>query len=666
MSSLRPISGRRVAGAPLLTLLVAACLALGAPPVVAKAATGDVGFQDGSTSGTGSATGTKRPESALWFNDGLWWANMWDPVSDDFHIFRLNTSTQSWSDTGVRIDTRSGTSADTLWDGSHLYVSSHVQSSTASSGHPSYLFRYSYNPLSRAYALDSGFPAQINNVSTETLVIAKDSTGRLWATWQQANKIYVNRTVGDDKTWGTPFVLPASASSVDSDDISSIVAFGANKIGVMWGNQISSQDGFYFAVHDDGQPDTTWRTSEPAWRGSGVADDHINLKSDSTGRVYAAVKTSFTGSASALTALLVRNPSTGQWSHTTVDTAGDCPNRPTAIIDEAGGVVHVFQTGPAGPSFTCSDQGGDIYEKTAPLSTLTFPTGRGTVVMRDAANHEMHNNTSTKQTVSPTTALVALAVERSTNRYWHSYDPLGASGAPVADFSGSPTAGTAPLTVAFSDRSTGSPTSWSWTFGDGGTATGQNPSHTYSTPGTYTVTLTATNTAGSDTETKTGYITVARSTAPLTFAPVADARVHQSEPTTNFGTATSLRAKTSSTSSYESFLRFAVTGLTGPVQSAKLRLYVTDPSPNGGSLYLTGDAWTESTVTWNSRPTTTGTPIATLGAVSFGTFVDFDLTGTITTNGTYNLALKSTSDDTVYYNSREGDQPPQLIITPSS
>lgn len=80
--------------------------------------------------------------------------------------------------------------------------------------------------------------------------------------------------------------------------------------------------------------------------------------------------------------------------------------------------------------------------------------------------------------------------------------------APVAAFTGTPTSGTAPLLVAFTDQSTGSPTSWSWNFGDGGTSTAQNPSYTYSTAGTYTVTLTASNTAGSDGETKTNYITV--------------------------------------------------------------------------------------------------------------------------------------------------------------
>jgi serine protease len=89
---------------------------------------------------------------------------------------------------------------------------------------------------------------------------------------------------------------------------------------------------------------------------------------------------------------------------------------------------------------------------------------------------------------------------------------------PVAAFSGTPLSGNYPLTVTFTDASTNSPTSWSWTFGDGGTSTAQNPSHVYTAAGTYTVALTATNAYGSNTLTKTGYVTV---TAPNTNPPVA-------------------------------------------------------------------------------------------------------------------------------------------------
>ncbi len=85
----------------------------------------------------------------------------------------------------------------------------------------------------------------------------------------------------------------------------------------------------------------------------------------------------------------------------------------------------------------------------------------------------------------------------------------GAAGtAPTAAFAGTPTSGTAPVAVTFTDQSTDGPTAWSWTFGDGGTSTAQNPSHTYTTAGTYTVSLTASNAFGSDVETKTNYITV--------------------------------------------------------------------------------------------------------------------------------------------------------------
>ena len=86
------------------------------------------------------------------------------------------------------------------------------------------------------------------------------------------------------------------------------------------------------------------------------------------------------------------------------------------------------------------------------------------------------------------------------------YEVSSAPVPPVANFSGNPTSGVAPLTVAFTDLSSGSPTSWSWTFGDSGTSTAQSPSHQYAA-GTYTVSLTATNAQGSDSETKTNYIT---------------------------------------------------------------------------------------------------------------------------------------------------------------
>ena len=81
---------------------------------------------------------------------------------------------------------------------------------------------------------------------------------------------------------------------------------------------------------------------------------------------------------------------------------------------------------------------------------------------------------------------------------------------PVANFTGTPTSGNAPLTVQFTDTSTYLPTSWSWSFGDGSTtnSTQENPVHTYSSAGSYTVNLTATNAGGSNTTSIANYINV--------------------------------------------------------------------------------------------------------------------------------------------------------------
>jgi len=82
--------------------------------------------------------------------------------------------------------------------------------------------------------------------------------------------------------------------------------------------------------------------------------------------------------------------------------------------------------------------------------------------------------------------------------------------APVANFTGTPTTGDAPLEVRFADTSTGKPVQWIWEFGDGRIATTRNPIITYRQPGTYTVNLTVSNDFGSDFKVKTNYITVTR------------------------------------------------------------------------------------------------------------------------------------------------------------
>ena len=418
-------------------LLTALVLALGllAAPGTASAATGDVGVQGPSHTGTGTPTGTKRATNALWFNDGLWWGNLWDTASSDFHIFRFDAAKSSWVDTGVPTDTRSNTHHDVLWDGKTLHVASYRfvnDGLPAESNYPTTLRRYSYDPAKKTYSLLSS--TTINNKRVETLTIDKDSAGRVWATWQQGNRIYLNATGTDGKTWGTPFAHPSSLSKVSVDDTSAVIAFDGNKMGVMWSRQVGdATDGMYWSYHVDGASKYTWSAPVAAVKGQRSGDDHMNLKwmDSSSGQVFAAIKTSYTSASQPLIQLLALKGTT--WTAHTIATVAECPNRVIVMIDESTQRLRTFATYPK-PSGTtnagvCTSSGGAIYEKSTPLSNIRFTTTKTARIVD--ADQYAHNVTSTKQNLNSAargtanSGLLLLGDVNATSRYWHYYSKAG-------------------------------------------------------------------------------------------------------------------------------------------------------------------------------------------------------------------------------------------------
>ena len=386
----------------LVTALLVVLAALVAP-IPASAATGDVGVAGPFHAGTETPTGTKRATSSLWFNDGSWWGNLWNSASSNFHIFKFNAGTSSWADTGVATDSRPNTHHDVLWDGKTLYVASYKfvdDGLPAEPGFPTTMRRYSYDSSAKKYTLLGS--SQINNSKIEVLTIDKDSTGRIWSSWQQDNRIYVNVTATDGKTWGTPFQLPGAMSNVSVDDTSAVIAFDG-KIGVMWSRQMGdSTDGMYWSYHVDGASATTWSTPVAAVSGQRSSDDHMNLKwlDSSGGRVFAAIKTSYISASQPLIELLALSGTS--WSAHTIATVAECPNRVIVMIDESTQRLRTFATYPK-PSGTtdagvCTTSGGAIYEKSTPLDNINFTTTKTARIVD--ADQFVHNVTSTKQNVN--------------------------------------------------------------------------------------------------------------------------------------------------------------------------------------------------------------------------------------------------------------------------
>ncbi|HLO28627.1 MAG TPA: DNRLRE domain-containing protein [Anaerolineales bacterium] len=192
--------------------------------------------------------------------------------------------------------------------------------------------------------------------------------------------------------------------------------------------------------------------------------------------------------------------------------------------------------------------------------------------------------------------------------------------------------------------------------------------------GTIVPSLTASETSTAST-TPTGIATTTSTPSPastgtpipgssLTFITEADAYVKQSNSSTNYGNASTLQVDGASDPDIESFLRFTVTGISGTVQSAQLRLYdTTNGSRNGPAVYATDTSWTETGITWNKRPARTGSVLDNKGSISSATWVEYNVTSLVKGNGTFSFVLAADSSDAVVFSSRQGSQPPQLVIT---
>jgi hypothetical protein len=361
-----------------------------------------------------------KPQSKLWINDGSWWGILWgndpaQPSRSSYFIQRFDQADQAWVNTGVAVDERNRSHADALWDAGTktLYVASTIQSGGAK------LYRYSY--ASGSYTLDDGFPVRLTDDGSESMTIAKDSTGTLWVTMTQlpdgsgacASKqpcvVRVMHSTGADWKWSAPYQLPTPEADVNPDDISAVLSYGGKYIGVVWSNQ--TLGAFFFATHVDGTGEKAWKTEdiEVAPRGS---DDHMNIKADSAGRVYLVGKTSLNDPANAspklpLMELWVRAPD-GTWRSSPIWTVADDVTRPQLIVDEQAGRVYAIAAEPG--------TGGSIYVKSANIADLVFPPGLGTVLL---STTDMNNPTTTKQTVSLKDGILVLASDTATHTYWH-------------------------------------------------------------------------------------------------------------------------------------------------------------------------------------------------------------------------------------------------------
>ena len=137
----------------------------------------------------------------------------------------------------------------------------------------------------------------------------------------------------------------------------------------------------------------------------------------------------------------------------------------------------------------------------------------------------------------------------------------------------------------------------------------------------------------------------------------------QASPTTTHPTGSQIYNLASTTAATRGYVKFNVTGVTGTVTSAKLRLWVTDGTDNGGAWWQVANTWTEAAVTWANGPApTSGVLVGDPAATVAGSWLEINVTVRVTGNGTYSFASMPTSTNAEKFSTREGVNPAQLVI----
>ena len=151
----------------------------------------------------------------------------------------------------------------------------------------------------------------------------------------------------------------------------------------------------------------------------------------------------------------------------------------------------------------------------------------------------------------------------------------------------------------------------------------------------------------------------AATTTKLIVPVAADAKVRSTAPSTSYGSATTL----SVSGVTRTYVLVSISGLFGPTPT-KLRLFTQKSSTSAISAYLTDSSWLESTLTWDTAPTITGSPRVQVFPASAGAWTTIPL-GSLD-NGLYTIALTGAAGSgTSQFSSREGTKAPNLVLSPN-
>jgi hypothetical protein len=353
---------------------------------------------------------TRDPtQSRLWFYDSAWWtillasSGQGATAAIEQRIFRLDPGAPGWVDTGTLVDDRPAAHLDVVAEGDRIDVASAGWGSGPRNGVRLYSFQY--DPTARRYSLAADSPINITDYGMRSVVLARDSSKRLWVAGVAAGKLLVSHSTQGSPQWTTA-VAPGSLARAATIEQVTIVVIG-DQIAVAWTDPDKST--LVISRHKTTDPDGEW-SEIPV---------QLNDGTGLSGEVSAAAAQGPDGQRLLVTAqaryptgastgdspdiVVVAVEPDGSWRPHLLSRVGDRQSHPRLLTGAEGKTVYAMVTGPT------QGKGSAIYVKQSPAQPLAFPTAVGAALVAFDGAEQVDFATTKGQPIDPSNGLVAVA-----------------------------------------------------------------------------------------------------------------------------------------------------------------------------------------------------------------------------------------------------------------
>lgn len=147
------------------------------------------------------------------------------------------------------------------------------------------------------------------------------------------------------------------------------------------------------------------------------------------------------------------------------------------------------------------------------------------------------------------------------------------------------------------------------------------------------------------------------------LAPTADATTHQSSPTQNSGTTSTLIADAASQADRDFLIRFNLSSVTlSQISRADLLFYVGDGTNLSPQFCPTSASWSETGVNWSNQPSCQQTNQGGGASVADGSWVSYDVASLLRSGFTSFRFSPRSSNDFIANSRQATSNPPQLVL----